>query len=101
MAINGAIKLFSNIDNTLSVSIYIAYNFWSKSNFVKFDYVFSKIYQLLWYQISIIRIIVKYTFILYIFGITDVDIFYYIHNQSLLDLTFPKNYTQHILGRRE
>jgi hypothetical protein len=32
----------------------------------------------------------EYTFILYIFGIVDVDIFYYIVGQSLLDLTFPK-----------
>jgi hypothetical protein len=39
---------------TPSVPNYVAYNFWSKSNFIKFDEVFSKIYNLLQYQINFI-----------------------------------------------
>jgi hypothetical protein len=40
-----------------------------------FDQVFSKIYELLQYQINDIRIIMKYTTILYIFGIANITIF--------------------------
>jgi hypothetical protein len=40
--------------------------FLSKSNFVKFDQVFSKIYQLLQAEINFNRIVTKYIFILYI-----------------------------------
>jgi hypothetical protein len=43
----------------------------------------------------------KHTFILYIFGIADIDVFCYMLGQSLQDLTFLKNYTQHILKRRK
>jgi hypothetical protein len=69
--------------STPSVPIYVAYSFWSKSNFAKFDQVFSKIYQLLQSKINVTRIIMKYTFILYIVGVVNVDMFCYIDGQSL------------------
>jgi hypothetical protein len=40
--------------HTPTVSNYVAYNFWSKLNFVKFDQVFSKVCNLLQYQINVI-----------------------------------------------
>jgi hypothetical protein len=69
--------------HTPTVSNYVAYNFWSKLNFVKFDQVFSKVCNLLQYQINVIWIIMKYTFILYTFGIVHVGDFCYILGQSL------------------
>jgi hypothetical protein len=65
--------------HTPFVPIYVAYCFWSKSNVVKFDQVFSKIYQLLQFKINIIRIIINYTFLLCIVGIANINIFCYIH----------------------
>jgi hypothetical protein len=57
--------------DTPSISNYITYNFLSKSDFVKFNYIYHKVYILNFYnnENNVIRIIIKYIFILYIFGI--------------------------------
>jgi hypothetical protein len=57
---------------TPSVPNYVTYNFWSKSNFLKVDQMYSKKNQLLQCQINVITIIMKHTFILYTFGIVGV-----------------------------
>jgi hypothetical protein len=60
---------------TLTVANYVAYNFWPKSNLVRFDQLYRKIYQILQYKINVVRIILEYTFILNITSFVDINIF--------------------------
>jgi hypothetical protein len=43
----------------------------------------------------------KYIFILYVFDITDIDIFWHITDQTLQGLTLTPNYRYHDLERSE
>ena len=60
---------------TPSVSFYFAYKVWSKSIFIKFNQLYTKIYQHPQYETIIIRFIMKLIFILYNFDIVNVDTF--------------------------
>jgi hypothetical protein len=60
------------------------------SNFVKFDYIYKKKYKHLQYKIDIVRIIIKNTFILYIFDIIRLYIFNNMFDQTLSSLTSTK-----------
>jgi hypothetical protein len=48
-----------------------------------FDQVFSKICNFLQYQVNVIKILMKYTSILYTFGIVYIGDFCYVLGQSL------------------
>jgi hypothetical protein len=68
MKLNLRLACACMLSYTPSVPVYVAYNCLSKFNFVKFDKVLSKIYQLLqYYQINAITIIMKYTPSYYIY----------------------------------
>jgi hypothetical protein len=72
-----------------------------KVNFVNFDYVYKKKYKNLQYKIDIIKIIMKNTFILYVFDIVRLYIFNNIFGQILSSLTLTKPRMQDKNRRRE
>lgn len=58
-------------------------NFWLKSYSVRIDQLCGKNDRQLQYQISIIKYIIKYMFILYLFSIVVIDSFSYNFDQTL------------------
>ena len=58
-------------------------NFVGKSNFFMFDRIYTIIHQHLCHQISSIRFMIKYIFIIYLFGFTNIDIFLHKFGQTL------------------
>ena len=68
--------MFTNTRQTTTLSLlkYNAYKFFQIQTFVNIDNACRKTYQHLERHINIVRLVMKCSFILYIFGIVDVDI---------------------------
>jgi hypothetical protein len=60
--------------NAPSISMNKVYKFSQKSTFSKFDQCYIQKYEHLLYQTNINRFTLKYTFIMYLFNIIDIDI---------------------------
>ena len=61
------------------------------TNNFNFNYLCIKSYQYFLYQINIIILIIKYTFIINLFGYINFDIFFYKTSQTLENLTILKS----------
>ena len=72
-------------------------NFLGKSNFFIFDRVYIIIHQHLCHQISSIRFVIKYTFIIYLFDFTNIDIFLHKLGQTLKQFDPPTKLEVHSL----
>ena len=53
-----------------------------KSNYFNFNQIYRKDYKYLWHEISIIKYIMKYIFIIYLFGVINVIVLYYKISQT-------------------
>ena len=74
----------SQSDNILPPSFKeCTFNFVGKPNFFMFDRIYIIIDQHLYHQTSSIRFMIKYIFIIYLFGFINIDIFLHKLGQTL------------------
>jgi hypothetical protein len=78
------IKSAFNNNNSYSLCSHSYFMFWVwlKLNFVNFDKILTKKYQHLQYKTCCIRILITYIFKLFVFGIVNIDVFFYILGQN-------------------